>query len=77
MRSYIRVTRPIHGVYKIGDHSIVLASVQKDLGIIVNSDFKWTSHVEEISSNQRLPQSASAVRYAKDISRIIQNGAGE
>ena len=25
-------------------------SAQKDLGIIVNSAFKWCSHVEEISS---------------------------
>ena len=49
----IRVTRkksPLQGSYHIGNHVISQTDTQKDLGVILNTDLKWSSHISSISS---------------------------
>ena len=40
----------MQSTYTIGSHPIALVSTQKDLGVAVNSNFKWGSHISNMSS---------------------------
>ena len=49
----ISVTRkksPLQGSYHIGNHVVSQTDTQKDLGVVVNTNLKWSSHISSISS---------------------------
>jgi hypothetical protein len=48
--SFSRSRQPVRTVYKLLDSSLKQLCHQKDLGIVVTKDLKWTKQVEEITS---------------------------
>ena len=53
----VRVTRkkfPIQGTFNIGNHVVSQTDTQKDLGVVVNNNLKWSSHI--ISSSSKANQ---------------------
>ena len=49
----VRVTRkksPIQGTFNIGNYVVSQTDTQKDLGVVVNNNLKWSSHIISTSS---------------------------